>query len=390
MQIVHIVCSYPPYYGGMGNVALQTVGELKRRGHDVTVLTPLYETLGETQEEDIREERIAARRLVPSISYGNAARLPAIAKELDGADVVHLHYPFFGTAGLVARWKDAHSDVPLCITYHMDTRGNGWKGLAFKWYAAFWMPRILRRADMLVASSFDYIATSDAGGIFQAQKEKWIELPFGVDTDRFQPRKKPDVLFQQYGLDPNIPTVLFVGGMDRPHYFKGISTLLAALLLLKKNETAVQAICVGDGELREGFELKTKGFGLDSFVRFVGSVGDLELPSYYNMADLLVLPSVNRGEAFGMVLLEAMASGIPVAASDLPGVRAVARKGGWTFAPGDSTALAEGIVDFFSGTYDRAALSRDVRRIAEAEYSWTVIVDRLEKEYTRLVRGKEV
>ena len=115
MRIAHIVCSYPPYYSGMGNVVYQTASELAKLDHEVEVLTPgqyeakeikkLEEPSEEKHEPDLQRRIDYATRLKPSLKYGNAARLPQIRGELDRFDLVHLHYPFFGTANLVRKWK---------------------------------------------------------------------------------------------------------------------------------------------------------------------------------------------------------------------------------------------------------------------------------------------
>jgi len=387
MRIAHIVCSYPPYYSGMGNIVLETVSELKNLGHEVVVFTPMYKDIS-TEEEftpEMQEKIDYAKRLKPTIEYGKAARLSQIHRELEDYDLVHLHYPFYGTANLVRNWKQKNPDKPLVITYHMDTRGTGWKGLIFKYYSKYWMPRILGVADMLIGSSFDYIEASDAAPLLKEDPDKWVDLPFGVDINRFQPRAKPEDLFVKHNLDSGIPTLLFVGGMDIPHYFKGIPVFLDSLLQLKKNDIVPQVVFVGDGELREKFELRVSSFGLKKSVRFVGKASYEELPRYYNMADLFVLPSIHKGEAFGTVLLEAMASGVPVLASDLPGVRTVANKGGMVFAPSASGELAEQIAGFFLEETDREIWKETVREVATKEYAWQPIVKRLEGLYNSLV-----
>ncbi|HBB37607.1 MAG: Glycosyltransferase (Modular protein) [Candidatus Magasanikbacteria bacterium GW2011_GWD2_43_18] len=392
MKIAHIVCSYPPYYGGMGNVVLQTVQELGKRGHEVEVLTPLYQTQPGTSpenfEEPVKEQVDYARRITPRVQYGNAAHIPEITKELDRFDLVHLHYPFFGTANLVRKWKLRNPEKPLVITYHMDSRAPGWKGLFFKYYNAFWMPRILGSADLLIGSSFDYLKASDALPLFQTSREKWRELPFGVDVDRFQPREKPMDLFQDAGFDPSLPTLLFVGGMDQAHYFKGVDVLLKALLRLKKNDYSVQAFFVGDGDLRARYEAQAKGYGLQESVKFLGYVEDALLPIVYNAADLFVLPSTTRGEAFGMVLLEALASGVPVVASDLAGVRSVAEDAGMVFPPGDDFALAEVIAGYIFDPQNKEDFSHIARQVALDVYAWPRIIDQLEAWYAELVKNR--
>lgn len=382
MNIIHIVSSYPPYYGGMGNVVFQTVSELAKLGHRVQVFTPLYGR--EETEAPVSHMKDYATRLTPAISFGNAAYLPDIHKRLEEADLVHLHYPFFGTANLVRKWKLKHPDRPLVITYHMDNRAKGWKGLIFSYYAKYWLPKILGVADRLIASSFDFIEESDASALYRAHPEKWVELPFGVDTRRFVPREKPQELFTEYELDSAIPTIVFVGGMDQSHYFKGIPVLLEALLHMKKMDLQVQAIFVGDGSLRSEFELRAGAYGLTEYVRFVGRISDDSLPYHYNMGDLFVLPSTTRGEAFGMVLLEAMASGVPVIASDLAGVRTVAEKGGMVVDPNDPAMLAEAITAFFSSETNRKEWQEKAREAAETYYGWGGIIKELESIYKNI------
>lgn len=391
MKIAQIVSTYPPYYGGMGNVVFQMTSALAARGHEVEVLTPdVYEETeirpeatppAETHTLPLTERIDYARRLKPSLQYGNAARLPDIQHELDRFDIVHLHYPFFGTANLVRKWKLRHPEKPLVITYHMDTRSGGWKGVVFSIYAKWWLPKILAAGDLVIGSSFDYIAVSDAARSFATEKKKWRELPFGVDIERFAPREKPVALLEQYGLKRDTPTILFVGGMDAPHYFKGVSVFLEAIFLLHRGNVPIQSVLVGDGDERENFLLKARGLGIEQLVRFVGRVSDEALPLHYNLADLLVLPSTTAGEAFGMVLLEAMASGVPVIASDLPGVRTVAADGGMTVPPRDPQALARSIAEFFSATTDRNGWREQARAVACSRYAWEPIAADLEQLY---------
>ncbi|MDD2656717.1 MAG: glycosyltransferase family 4 protein [Patescibacteria group bacterium] len=381
MKIAHIVCTYPPYYGGMGNTAFQMASFLSLLGNEIEVFTPQYNF----NEENIEERKDFASRLKSPIYYGNAAYLPSIKKELDKFDLIHLHYPFFGTANLVRKWKLKNPQKPLVITYHMDTRGDGLKGFVFKMYAKFWMPKILGVADKILVSSFDYIEHSDASKFFLANKNKFVELPFGVDINDFVPRPKNDELIVKHNLQKNLPTILFVGGMDIAHYFKGIDVLLKALYLLKENNFEVQTIFVGDGELKDKFILQAKGMGLENNVRFVGFVSNGELPLYYNLADLFILPSINTAEAFGVVLLEAIASGVPVIASNLPGVRTVAQDGGEVFTVKKYEELAVLIKDYFSKPENISIYKKQVREVAVAKYAWVNIVKKLNIIYKELV-----
>lgn len=395
MKIVHIVSTYPPYYGGMGNVVFQMVQQLADRGHEVQVFTPGYYPGEEIKKPEAKEAEEHApevalqietvRRFAPVFSYGNAAYIPQVEKELGECDIVHLHYPFFGVGSMVRRWRFKNPDKRLVVTYHMDARALGFKGMLFKWYTQSWMPKILNAADAALVSSFDYAEVSDAQDIYKNSTARWHELPFGVDIERFQPREKPQDLFAQHGLDPEKPTLLFVGGMDAAHYFKGIPVLLKALLFVREKRSDIQAVLVGEGELKNSFENMAKSYRLENAVQFVGRVPDELLPRYYNMADLFVLPSTTASEAFGMVVLEAMASGVPVIASDLPGVRTVALDAGILCTPSDHGDFAEAILGFFTSDNDRVAWRIKARAIAEQKYAWGPIVERLEGIYQQVV-----
>jgi len=407
MRIAQIVCTFPPYYGGMGNAVYQTAAELAKLGHEVEVLTPQYwreEIPGEIKSQEkeqalpivkeqmqIQEDlNVKARMLEPKLQFGNAAYIPQIQNELDDFDLVHLHYPFFGVANLVRKWKMRNPHKPLVITYHMDTRAPGFKGWFFRYYAKFWLPRILSSADALIGNSFDFIKHSDAQSLYAAYPEKWAELPLGVDVERFKPRDKSQALLLKHNLDPQIPTLLFVGGMDVAHYFKGVPIFLQALKLLSNNNLRAQVLLIGDGELKEQFKSEAQALGLNRMVNFVGKISEEELPYYYNLVDLLVLPSINQGEAFGMVLLEAMASGVPVVATDLPGVREVAKDGGIVVSPNNPYELAEAIYGFFSENSDRSSLTKMVRVMAENKYAWSPIIDKLAEIYQQVAERKSV
>ncbi len=393
MKIAHIVCTFPPYHGGMGNVAFEMVRHQLERGDDVRVYTPDYykkEQIKSADEEVViendprlEEMQETVHRLAPTLQYGNAARMSSLKEELEDVDIVHLHYPFFGTAGMVKKWRDAHPDKRLVVSYHMESRARGWKGIIFDLYAGLYMPQVLRRADAVIASSFDYVASTKAARYMNERPEAWHEVPFGVDIERFNPDVPYTDIFEKHALHRQSPILLFVGGMDSAHDFKGIGTLLYALGRIKKSEQRMpQVILVGDGNLKRQYMIKSKGMGLSRYVRFAGHISDEALPAYYALADAVVLPSDHQAEAFGMVLIEAFASGTPVIASNLPGVRSVAQHAGLLFTPKNSVALSETILEFMSLPPERIQqLKVDARVASETLYQWKKVVETIDHIY---------
>jgi glycosyltransferase involved in cell wall biosynthesis len=370
MNIAHIVCTYPPYFGGMGNSAFHMAEGLAARGHDVQVYTPLY-----TETPDI-ETQATVQRVAPSFAYGNAAILPNMHKLLKDMDIVHLHYPFFGVAGKIRRLKKKYPNLSLVTSYHMDPRGNNLVGMYMKWYARQAMPKVLTASDVITVSTFDFARASEAKDLYASEPNKWHELPFGVDTDRFIPTAYSEQLRFLYNAT-KVPLFLFVGGMDSAHHFKGVPTLLRAFREASR-ERDMRLVLVGDGDERPMFEALALALGIADSVYFAGAVSDAELPAYYATADCTILPSTSTAEAFGMVLLESMASGTPVIASDLPGVRQIAALGGITSTTGDVEQLAESLSAF-------DPLSEEATRVLRAKivssYTWDAVVDRLESIY---------
>lgn len=377
MRVVHIVSTFPPYKGGMGNVAREIAERTARRGHAVMVVTPRRVESGEWRVESDRKSETITYHLSPINSvlrFGNAAWCPGIARMLDALhhDLVHLHWPFIGGVAPVLAWRRRNPNRRLIVQYHMDLLASGWRGIVFAAYQRITLPRVLRVADHVVVSSLDYAQHGALAPFMEALRDRISEIPLGVDIERFAPSRRTN--------DDRSPFhAFFVGGLDRAHAFKGVPVLLSAIARVPELRLRI----VGDGDLRSAYERRTHDLGIADRVEFLGAVSDAELPEIYRSADVLVLPSTARSEAFGIVLLEAGASGIPVIASDLPGVRSVVVDGatGLLVPPGDAAALAERLA-MLARDHGRArrmgAAGRD--RVV-ARYDWERVVNRWVEEY---------
>jgi glycosyltransferase involved in cell wall biosynthesis len=212
---------------------------------------------------------------------------------------------------------------------------------------------------------------------------KIVEIPFSVDTARFKPA---DTSQSRGGDCDGAFKILFVGGLDKAHYFKGINVLLDALSLLDKDKENWQMEVVGGGDCQTQYENRARELGLSDKVIFSGMATDEELPKKYQAADCFVLPSINKGEAFGIVLLEAMATGLPMIASDLPGVRKVFTGGqeGLLARPGDAEDLKEKIKYLMENSARRAEMGERARKLAEEKYSREKIGQLLSEEIRKL------
>lgn len=373
MKIAHVTPVYPPYRGGIGAVAFEYTERLRERGHDVEVLTPRY------KDSDDPEY---VRRIKPDIGYGNAALVSKLYKELEAYDLVHLHYPFFGGAEFVATWK-FKSDKPLVTTYHMDVVGSGVKGLVFKSYGEALKAGVLKASDRILVSSYDYASHSSIKNYVSRHPENLVELPFGVDTERFAPGSA-DSIRSKLGIGVSDPVMIMVGGLDPAHYFKGVPVLLHALKECKVGN--LHTIIVGDGSLRPSFEATAKMFDIHKQIHFVGGVGEEDLPDYYRAADFHILPSIDQSEAFGIVTMEAAASGRPSIVSNLPGVRSVIEAGvtGVVVRPNGIGDLRDKIEKMCISRDRLTQMGKAARERAIRKYNWSTIIDTLEGVYKTL------
>lgn len=375
MRLAIVTPIFPPRHGGLATAALNVARQAQVYGHAVTVFTPDY---GERRGPD-PAAGLAVRYLRPLIRWGNAAWLPQLSALLAPFDVVHLIYPFFGGAEWVLRSR--RRGGRLVLHYQMDTVGRGFKAAIFLAYRRVVLPRLLRVADRIVVSSMDYAEGSQLQPWLGQIRSKLVAIPNGVEADRFTPAAEP-VLARRYGLAGS-RVVLFVGGLDAAHYFKGLEHLIAAVALLPDG---VRLLVVGRGERLPYFQRLAAAAGVGDRVQFVSTVSDVALPAHYRLADVVVLPSVDRSEAFGIALLEAMACGKPTVASNLPGVRTVVRAGvtGVLVPPRDAAALADGLRQLLDHPAEAQRLGQAGRAVVQREYDWSAVGRQLADLYAQL------
>ncbi len=343
MRIALVSCVYPPYKSGIGNVAAAHAGHLTALGHQVTVLCPAHDDPpGRSIVDGIPVQRLGA-----AVRHGNSALVPQIFNQVKGFDAAYLMYPFFGGAEPAAAGCRARR-IPYVVFFHMDVLWGGWRGGVLAGYERAVEPSLMRGAHAVLASSHEY---ADSRSLGRIRGLRVSESPYSLDLTRFHPPTGDEQLAQP-------PVVLSVGAMDRGHAFKGVPQLIQAFAAVRRT-TPCRLVLVGDGELRPGYERMARGTGFGDDITFLGRADDDALAAAYRTATVMVLPSTTAEEAFGVVLVEAMASGCPVVASDLPGVAAVARSGGGLLVPpGDVAGLADAIGRVVADPALRASMSQ--------------------------------
>ena len=358
----------------MGTVAYQQARALADAGVEVTVFTP------RAASPRRRPAGVAVVELPPVFRRGNAACVPQVLTHAHRFDLVHLHYPFFGTAELLAA-RRLFGRPRLVLQYQMDVVGVHWKARLFEWHRRVLLPLILHAADAIVVTSNDYAASSFLAPRLAALRDKLTVIPAGVDLTEFTARGDRLAARRRLGL-PDAPTVFFLARLDRTHYFKGLHLLIDAVAQLPDTVLVIG----GDGEWRAQYQARAQA-ALGARAHFVGDVPDEALPLYYRAADVAALPSVDRTEAFGLVLLESLACGTPVVASRLPGVRTLVDDGrtGYLVEPGNIEQLTDRLRRCAA---ESEALGSNAQAFVRARYGWPTIARSLLELYGRLLAGR--
>lgn len=378
MNIGLVTQAYYPVLGGVTEHVWHLGQELEHRGHRVTVITGGVPR-GLMRRNDADADR-GLRVLrhgwqIPMMSNGanvyltvgwKLGRMLQRIELQERFDLVHIHCALDPGLPLIAS-KTMHS--PKVATYHSARQMTGtWTEKIPVIFRSVWLDAIEKiQAHVAVSPAAEkYIHH------FFPQVQMAV-IPNGVDTTRFTPSQQPRNLAKPL-------TILYVGRMD-PR--KGAKFLFAALPELEKRLTDYKIVVVGTGWMKKYYDVYIP-LTLRRRVEFKGYVAPADLPGYYQQADIYCSPATGN-ESFGIVLLEAMACGTPVVASDIDGYRAVVTSGreGLLVPPRHPQYLAEAIITLAKDAVLRRRMGQAGRTTAE-QYAWPRIVDQLEPIYQRI------
>lgn len=388
--------------GGMNVYIRELAAELGRRGYDVDIFT----RRSSSDEPDV-DPRIGPRvrvvyltagpveplppdDLVPYLSQF-AARLIAFSTLQNVTyDLIYSHY---WLSGLVALKLREAWGIPFVQMFH--TLGQMKERTRTLQTAARDNQRI--QSEMLIVEKADRIVAATPAEqsqllwLYRARPKRIVIIPPGVDVGRFQPTDKEE-LRRSLGFE-RCHLLLFVGRIEP---LKAVDSVLEALAILKREEPALYAnlcfaIVGGDPKAKdpdmEALRALAHSLGVDDAVHFVGAKDREELPLYYAAASAVLMPS--EYESFGMVALEAMASGTPVIASNVGGLSHLVRDGetGFHVPVRNPEALADRIRALLHDAETRERLARNATRAAQS-YAWSHVADQLLAVFQGLVRGR--
>lgn len=397
MKVLFIVSAYPRHAGDVITPwLLELIRRLRARGVDVEVLAPAYRGSGDQVREGVKvhrfryapgawetlthdqtaPDRISSRPwflgLVPTyVVVGSAATVRLLRG--GGFDVVHCFWPLpHGLLGWAGR---AFAGVPLVCTFF---------GVELRWARRkfpFLLPllrRMIRASDAVTAISSDTAA--EVVRVMPGSEPRVI--PFGAAVEAAEPAgpgpaPAPGASWRW----------LFVGRLVRR---KGVDVLLHALS--SPAGGVDELLVVGDGPERERLEALAGELELDERVEFRGFVPDAELAEALRSCDGLVLPAVvdEKGdtEGLGVVLIEALAAGVPVIASEVGGIPDIVEDGatGLLTPPGDAAALAGAMARYREDPALARRLADRGRRTVAERFSWDRITEDLIAVYRQVAR----
>ncbi len=383
MRIALLSSFFYPHVGGTEKYVEDLATELARRGHAVTVFT---NTPANGDASAFRKGFTIVR--LPTLWGRYQPFLSLIPYRLLASfDLVHSHLPPTHFAGAVTRRL---ARVPHIVTYHCDLEINEdfWMMKVPRWvigmvnrYSAWARARLLEGSDRIIATSASYAKDSPVLSRFAAKI-----VPIGVDVEKFLSAAEAVAA----GRELRRPDRLLYVGRLAPS--KGIDHLIEALAFVRSRGLAVGLQVVGGGELLPRLRRMARTLGVEQAVTFSGELPFEELVRAYLEATVLVLPSVVRIEAFGIVQLEALVLGTPVIASDLSGVREVVERsgGGYLFERGSWRALAETITTALSNAAATRRKAELGQAYVRANYTWKGITDEIERLYHSAIAYKGV
>lgn len=358
MRVLHVYQDFFPSRGGIEDFLLALASESNSHGDDHSVLTA--GAFGRTTIDEVAGIRVVRAATLGRWFTPLCPTWPRLVQRT-GADVLHVHLPcpMAELTALAVR----RSRVHVVVTIHNDY-------VRPRVAVGAWRPvhlAALRGADRIVTTTHDYADSSpairslvSADGRRKSIEDRLVVIPLGIDPREYARRDEKKV--REVRARYPVPLVVFLG---RLCYYKGLDVLIEAAALMRQRAIV---LVIGGGPCRRGLTRQAAALSPESPARvdLAGPLSELDVVAHLHAADLFVLPSTERSEAFGLAQLKAMACGVPVVTTDLPGVAWVNRdrETGLVVPRRDPRALAAALDSLLADEEWRGRLSAGARERA--------------------------
>ncbi len=390
MRILMLTWEYPPrVVGGIAHVVSELSRALAQEGNEVEVITTLEEDLPEREKiEGVLIHRVAPchGRPLNFFAWVHQLNLAMLEKGVSLCrqrrfDLVHAHDWLVAYAGQGIKHI---FHMPLLATVHATEFGRN-HGLhtdeqryigEVEWSLTFEAWRVICNSRYM---------REEIEGVFNLPPDKISIIPNGIRPAAFQV-SAPDPAVRQRFAAPEEKIIFFIGRLVRE---KGVQILLEALPLVRERRPAVRVVIAGQGPYAEELHRLSLHLGIDRQVTFAGYIDEETRNQLYAHADIAVFPSLY--EPFGLVALEAMATGTPVVVGDTGGFAETVAHGvnGIKAAAGSAADLAEQICSLLSRPEAARGLARRARQDVEDKYTWGSIARQYESIYQQVVFSPE-
>ncbi len=371
MKICIVTDIYRPFPGGVAEHAYNLCHALRKLGHDVKVLTSLFDKKVKNFPEVYPVGRcLKIKSNATIVTFGGIhPATPFLVSRFfkhHSFDIVHIEGPAMGFN--MGYWALVTSPYPCVASIHTVYYGYNYYSLA----------RFLFSGTFKKLKAVLPVSESAKKEIEKYFKANYKIIPNGIDIEKFNPNVKPHPK-----MSGDFKKILYVGRLEER---KGLEYLLRAFPLIKKEIKDAKLFVVGKGHLEDYFKKLASKFGSD--VEFVGYVPFEELPSFYAGCDVYCSPATG-GEAFGIVLLEAMATGKPVCASRIEGYSEVIKDGenGLLFEPKNPQDIADKIIKILKDENLRKKLIENGLKFAR-NLSWENIAKKHLEIYEDVIKGR--
>ena len=357
MKVIQVLSYYPPHLGGLENVAREISEKLASKGHKVEVYTsnigcrgPIIQPVKNLKINYLKGWEFAHSVFIPTLFF----RLLKVPKD----SIMHIHTGQIFVPE-VAYLVSKLIKVPYIIHFHADVRLSGKLGILLPLYKNIFLKRVLKSAHKIIVLDKKYeVLLNHNYGIYN----NIAVIPNGVSDSFF---------VEKATLSSKYTNLLFVGRLS---VVKNVPKLIKATTFLKNN---VILHIVGDGEKMREIEILITEGNLSNIIIYGKKTGE-NLIGFYKNADIFLLASDYEG--LPLVLLEAMASGTPIIASDVIGIRELVENTGILVNPPTPENFAKAIDGLIENKSLQNTLSKMGRDKAK-NYSWDAIIEKIEDIY---------